>query len=245
MLTMTNRLAIVLLGLLLAACEPSPEVPPPERNLSIEASYRLLFNGNLVGHALFALNIDDQGAYRLEAFTTPAGTLLKTTSHEIMETSRGTIDAEIRPMQFEHSVMDGERIDLVHLDFDWEQQQLNLRRLSQQESQALAADTQDRLSYLLAARRLALAADGVARLRIVSAEATEDTLLTALGTEHIEVPLGRFEAVGINRRTPDLADSRTLWFDTKLAALPLRIVRQWDSNTVEMQMETLVQPASE
>ena len=101
--------ALGLLALWLGGCgdRPAPVAP-----LQLDAGYRLLFNDERVGDALFALAIDDAGRYRLEAFTTPAGQIVEQTGHEVLEISEGTLDTEtIRPMRFEHSVMRDEAFE--------------------------------------------------------------------------------------------------------------------------------------
>ena len=75
---------------LLAACDTAR--PPPEAPLSLEASYRLLYNDTLVGTALFALEIGPDGSYGLDAFTVPAGEMRRKGEHEVLESSRGSLD---------------------------------------------------------------------------------------------------------------------------------------------------------
>ena len=95
----------------LAACAP-PAPPPTEKietPLEIEASYRLLFNEQLVGIALFELEIAEDGNYRIDAFTTPAGQMEDQSDDEVLETSLGKLEAgAIRPALFQH-------LSLIHI----------------------------------------------------------------------------------------------------------------------------------
>jgi hypothetical protein len=236
--------AAVLLAAL-AGCTPLPEMAP-ERPLTAEAGYRLLFNGALVGNALFILQIQAGGGYLIEAFTTPAGKMQQTAGHEVFETSRGAIEADrIRPQRFDHSVMEGERVQAVNLVFDWNQQALRLLGENQSRTVALLPDTHDRLSYLLAARRLASAGTGARQIQIASPNATEQTRLEVMEEALVEVPAGRYRAVGIRRISAETGAQRSLWFAPDVSPLPLRVVHRWDDNTVEMVMETLAQSAPE
>ena len=79
-----HALLVVLIGydaltaallVLLAACDGAGS-PAAETPLSLEARYRLMYNDTLVGTALFTLEIGADGAYRLDAFTVPAGQML-------------------------------------------------------------------------------------------------------------------------------------------------------------------------
>jgi hypothetical protein len=244
---LARRLGPALFALLLAAgCSETPP-PPPWQALHTESSYRVLFNDALVAHALFQLSIDADGGYRIEAFTTPAGHMSKA-DQQILEVSSGRIDAgRIVPQRFDHSVIRGDGVDAVNLLFDWPKKRLQLIGGEQRRQVALLPDTQDRLSYLLAARMLARRG-GDLNLQVASSEATEETRLSVIGQRRLELPLGPVEAIGISRRTADSAEERELWFRDDLTPLPLRVVRRRDGNTVEMLLETVVdlaQPASE
>jgi len=236
MLKSTRWFFPALAGLLLTACgQPKGPAEPP---MSVEATYRLLFNDVLVGNALFTLKVAEDGSYRLEAFTIPAGQMDRAAGHEVLETSEGLIaEGGIRPLRFEHSVMQDGQIELVELRFDWEQHALQVSGKDGQREIALLPDTHDRLSYLLAARRLAAAGSGMQQLQVASPEASEDTRLEVVGRAAIEVPFGHYDAVGIHRITPDSEEGRMLWFDTKFGPLPLRVVHLRDGSTVEMQLE--------
>jgi hypothetical protein len=242
MLTRLLRLALLPATLWLAACAP----PTPstaleiETPLAIEASYQLLFNEQLVGNALFALEIAEDGSYRIDAFTTPAGQMENQADHEVLESSLGKLQAgEIRPERFEHSVMQGGLIELVSLAFDWKRHRLRIAGKETQRDVVLLPGTQDRLSYLLVAHRLAAAGNGASQIQIASIDASEETVLEVIGKEPIEVASGRYEALGIRRVTPTPGESRRLWFDTRLGPLPLRVLYEHDGNRVEMQLEDL------
>jgi len=234
----TRGFAVLTAALLLVACDTAHETL--ERPVSIEAGYRLMFNDLLVGHALFALHIAADGAYRVDAFTVPAGQMQNATGHEVLESSEGALTPDaVRPLRFDHSVVEDGRIELVRLLFDWEQYTLRLRGQQDDRDVGLVPGTHDRLSYLLVARRLAARGEGVEQIRIASAEASEDAVLEVRGRDAIEVPLGHYQAVAVTRSGSDAEDRRTLWFDTGFAPLPLRIVHEHGGNTVDMQLEGL------
>lgn len=230
-------LALALLPALFA-CTPMPQTH--EAPLAVEASYRLLFNDALVGNAFFVLRIRPDRSYRLEAFTTPAGKMQQAAGHEVLEVSRGTIAGEqVRPSRFDHSVLRDTDIAAINLVFDWDGRALHLVAGEQMRKVALLPGTQDRLSYLLAARRLAERGEGRLHLQIASAYSTDETLLEVTGEQALEVPAGRYRAVGLRRITPESDETRALWFDTATSPLPLRVLRSWDGNTVDMQLESL------
>jgi len=238
MLNQVGRYAPVMLVLVLSACSPAPQMPAGP--VAVEATYRLLFNDALVGDALFVLQIGKDGSYQIEAFTTPAGQMQRAEGHEVLESSRGVIDVDgVRPQRFDHSVMADEQIESVKLIFDHEKNLLRIIDQQQERTTALLPSTQDHLSYLLTAQRLAMKGSGAAEIKIASTGLTEQTQLKVVGQEAIDVPLGHYETIAIRRLTSKPNEIRALWFDTGLSPLPVRVVHGWAGNTVDMQLDSL------
>lgn len=231
-----HTLALVILLLAAAGCEQPRD--PLSAPLTVEATYRLLYNDSLVGTSLFVLDIDNTGHYRLEAFTTPAGKMQRDEQHEVLETSTGAIDADaIRPASFEESVLRDGELAVARLSFDWPQHTLLVQGASGERKVGLLPDTHDRLSYLIAASRLAAAGSGSRLLQVASADASEENRLDVGGHDAITLPLGHYEAVRIERTTPDPRQTRSLWYAPGMSPLPLRALQVSDGNSVEMQLE--------
>jgi hypothetical protein len=209
--------------------------------LQIDAGYQLRFNDSLVGHALFVLVIDAAGGYRLEAFTTPAGKITGQDGQEILEVSEGTLDAErIRPQRFEHSVLLDDGLKRVGFEFDWQAKTQHVSNDEVQQTLALLPGTHDRLSYLLAAGRLAQSESGqLHEIRLASLEATEQVVLQVIGRTEVTVPLDTFDATGIRRVSVDGSEEREMWFAADAGPLPLRVLRRSDGNTIDMRLESL------
>ncbi len=187
-----SRAGLLALASLLGACTPTPQLP---QALKLEASYQLTFNEALVGHVIFGLDIAADGQYQIEAFTTPAGAMGKAGDLEVLEVSRGNLDIDrVRPVHFEHSVMQNERLEVVSLSFDWEGHQLKVFNGKASQQLGLLPNTHDRLSYLLIAGRLSRETGGELRhIQVASVEATEETVLQPIGQADVEVPLGHFD----------------------------------------------------
>ncbi|HPE79617.1 MAG: DUF3108 domain-containing protein [Sedimenticolaceae bacterium] len=245
MLRLIRRISGVTLTLALVACTPAPEVAAPfemEKPVQVEAVYRLMFNDALVGNAFFSMQIMADGSYVIEALTIPAGKMQQAEGHEVLESSRGNYDStQIRPAEFTHSVINSEHIEVINLMFDWESHALRLVNGDEKQTVSLQPGTHDRLSYLLAARRLAATGTGAVQVQIASPQASEQTRLEVRGIETVEVPAGSYRAVGIARATPEEGETRMLWFDVQSFPLPLRVSHSWDGKTVEMVLETLSQ----
>ncbi len=240
MLKRARWLLATVAGVLIAACSDEQQQRPPAP-LSSEVTYRLTFNGMWVGNALFIVTADAAGHYRMQALTVPAGKMSNIAENEeILEISEGEfIQGDIRPRRFHYSVMRDAAVKAVDLEFDWDQGGMHIKSGDAFRRVGLAAGTQDQLSYLLAARRLALAGEGSVQLKIASPEVTADNLLEVVRRETVETPLGSAPAIVIRRSGPDPAVTRELWFDTSAAALPLRVSQRWEGNSIDMLLETL------
>ena len=205
------------------------------RSLNYEASYQLLFNDAPVGEALFTLHVSDDGDYRIQAFTVPSGKMTQAEGHEVLESSQGTVNGDyIQPVHFRHSVMEDGELSLLDLAFDWENGAMVLSNGEESRQIALLPDTHDRLSYLLAAKRLAAAGEGLVTMQIAGPQATEASVLEAEPSIEIEVPAGRYQAVGIRRLTPESEEKRVLWYAPTDCPLPLKVIHETTDNTVDM-----------
>ena len=235
----TRALALALA--MIAGCSDTPHPPPPPpQALSMEAGYELLYNDNLVGNALFTLDISGDGSYRLVAFTVPAGNLQQDVPHEVLETSEGHIAANaIHPASYAESVIQGEQVAVAGLQFDWQHHTLEASGPEGTRTLALLPDTHDRLSYLLAAQRLAASGAGSTMIQVATLEASEENRLEFHGREALSLPAGELDAALVRRITPDADDERRLWFADYAAPLPVRVVQQRDGNTVEMRLTSL------
>jgi hypothetical protein len=228
--------------LVLAGCSQTSVEPPFESMAprQVDAVYALMFNDSLVGQALFSLDLQQDGKYRIEAFTTPAGKIATQAINEVLEVSEGRFEgAEILPDRFEHSVLLGEGYRHVRIDFDWDRPALDVSHGDAHQTLALLPGTQDRLSYLLAAAQLSRGEDDVRQsIRLASLEATEPAELELIGQQSVAVPFGTFDAVGVRRVSPENEERREIWYSTDTDPLPLKVLRQHDGNTIQMQLES-------
>lgn len=204
-----------------------------------EAVYALRFNDELVGHAYFVLTIDVAGRYRLEAFTVPAGKLARAAGQEVLETSIGVHrPAGTHPATFTYSLVDGDRAEQVDMRFDWHGQRLVLQGASGELELALLPGTQDRLSYLLVARRLARQGAGGGLLQVATPQATAESRLAVVETATLETPAGVYRATAVERVSADEEGHRMIWFDADGGCrLPVQIEQVSDGNRTVMQLQ--------
>lgn len=229
---------IVALMLFVAGCsERHQQAAAP---VALEAGYALFYNDTLVGNALFTLEITADGAYRLEAFTVPAGDMQRAGDHEILESSEGHIDDHrVRPHRYAESVLQDGAIALASVTFDWAENSLTVSGPEGEKTLTLVRDTHDRLSYLLAAHRLGDSDDAAALIQVATPAVSEESRLQREGIETLSTPIGELESVVISRVTPDSEETRRLWYADDAAPLPVRVMQQRDGNVVEMRLASI------
>ena len=231
-------LLAVLAAWLLAGCERVSQLG--EKPLAAEASYSLLFNDEVVGEALFSLEIGADGSYRLQALTVPAGRMARAEAHEILETSAGVLqEGTARPASFDYSALDGEKVSQIGLRFDWERRRLVLQADSGERSMPLGPGVQDRLSYLLEAHRLAFLGKGQQALQIAGPDGAAAVRLQPIGRQVLATAAGPVEALGVLRAPigDDQDPVREIWFDAAGGILPLRVAHGAEGARVTMQLQ--------
>lgn len=215
------------------ATPPEPELPPLA---NAEGVYQLRFNDKTVGEVFFALAVDNDGGYRIDAFTRPAEDVLAAAGQEIVEYSAGTLsNDEVSSERFGHTARTEDGVEGLSFVFDWQAGTMLLDNGERKESVALPALTQDRLSYLLVARRLALLGR-TQSLQIVGPQGAEEATLRPLGNRDIEVPAGSFSAAGVARLGAEETLQRELWFARSDLALPLIVTQHHGDNRVGMRL---------
>lgn len=181
------------------------------------ASYRLLFDGDPVGNSFFRLELGPERGYRFEAYTLPADKGEKTRGHEILESSSGqlTEDGTPRPQIYYFSVFDRGETSLLEFRFDWEADRMVLRSKEEATGLELAADTQDRLSYLLALGQWLTAGDKETRFPIAQPGVTATAEFVRIETVTVEFEAGSFETVHLMRVDAGDAMRRELWLERR------------------------------
>lgn len=137
--------------------------------------------------------------------------------------SRGTVsDRGLRPERFVASVKRGSRSEESLAAFNWNEGQVRLGRMPQQETVALPAGSQDIISFMY---QLALVppAPGRITMPFTRGQQLEIASFEVMPAETIDTPLGRLRAVPIVQVRETGHESLAVWLATEYRNLPIRI----------------------
>lgn len=133
----------------------------------------------------------------------------------------------LRPVRYRHLEPDGE--DDVTVEFDWDRGRATARHAQGERELALEAGTVDGFSATL---RLARAlADGAERLAMATIDdkgEREELVFRRAGRERIEVPLGTFDTVRVDRVRRNSDRETITWLAPALSWVAVRIDQRED-----------------
>lgn len=165
----------------------------------------------------------DGTQYTLGSQSESTGLIEMFRPHRYYYLSKGTVsDQGLRPERFVASVKRGSRSEESLAVFNWEQGQVRLGRMPQQDTVPLPAGSQDIISLMY---QLALVppAPGRITLPFTRGRQLETTSFDVLPAEIIETPLGRLRAVPVIQTREDGRESLAVWLATEYRNLPIRI----------------------
>ncbi|HEX5767844.1 MAG TPA: DUF3108 domain-containing protein [Burkholderiales bacterium] len=219
----------LLSSLPVAIAAAAPGVPP-----RIELHYELMRNGTAMAEVVERLE-QGNGAYHLTE--TWKGQGMYRLLGRATRVSKGEL-AQLgpRPREFtdERSGRDTQRVT-----FDWSANTITRRYKGETRTEPVAANTQDRLSFLFALAYLAPKGEPVS-FPIADARGTSHHTYKPNGRERLATPAGHFETLKVIRRKEGTGDVSEIWLAAELGYLPVRIVLVEDGGTRYEHMVTRV-----
>lgn len=203
-----------------------------------DAEYQLLFNDELVARTLFRLNRDEGGHYTFEAYTIPDGKMAtENAEHEILEGSEGTgRDGPVVPTSYFYSVREAAGTQLLEQVFDWNAAKLHIQSGEAAESTPLAADTQDRLSYLLRLVQAVAHGEDDLSFAVAEPERTLSMRFRRHARERLTVPAGTVDAIGVACFTDGDTPDRIIWIAPEWDHVPVLIERAAPDGRIRMEL---------
>ena len=204
----------LLISLAFALPAAAQTAPPPR----VEIHYELTRNGSAVAEVVERLE-HDNGAYQLTE--TWKGQGIYRLLGRATRVSKGELSAAgPRPREFvdERSGRDTQRVS-----FDWSANTITRRYKGETRTEPVAANTQDRLSFLLALTYLSQKGEPMS-LPIADARGTSYHTYKPNGRERLATPAGSFDTLKLIRRKDGTGDVSEIWLAAELGYLPVRML---------------------
>jgi len=209
------RSSFWLLTSLTVACAAAAQPAPPAR---VEIEYQLTRNGRTMAEVVERLE-HGNGAYQLTE--TWKGRGIYALLGRAKRASAGSLGpGGPRPHEFtdERSGRDTQRVW-----FDWSANTITRRYKGATRTEPVPADTQDRLSFLLALSYASQKAQPVS-LHIADGRGMSHHTYKPNGRERLATPAGEFDTVKLLRRNEGSGEVTEIWLAANRSYLPVRIL---------------------
>lgn len=232
------RRAALLICLLLA----STSVLASRSLQSYTANYRLLFNGEHVGDARFSLKLTPDNRYSFEALTRPSGKMSTDGArHEVLEASSGAMQNGIPvPEHYYTAVKSGDSTNMLEFFYDWKSMTLTRKGDNDQQKVALENKSQDRLSYLLKAMKLAGDHRNSAKFPLLTSAGTRQLRMRKANRRYIDTAAGRVLAQELELSYGIESPDRNLWLSVDHNYLPVLLEQKTDKGIVRMELSRIL-----
>ena len=212
---------------------------------SFSADYRLLFNGDHVGDARFTLQLRENDQYSFESFTRPAGIMNKDDArHEILEASSGSLQGGTpTPAHYYTAVKTADGTRMLEYFYDWENMTLTLKGDDDQEKTVLEKHSQDRLSYLLQAMKLAESHRNSLKTPLITAAGTRQLSILKKNRRFMDSAAGRTLLQELHLSYGIESPDRSLWLSLDHGYMPVLLEQKTEEGIVRMELSKILRSA--
>jgi hypothetical protein len=229
-----NALVCAMLAIAVTAL-PAHQLPAAERHIpDFEARYNIKKAGLNVISTTFTLTRGRGGIeYRSEA--EPIGLASWFFGdHRIYEQSvLKQVDGQVIPLEYRYIHRGSDKNRNEHYRYNWEHNTARVNYRGEQKILKIPEGTLDKFSLQLALMQDAAKGTKKVTYPVISRGELKTYTFTNLGQETIETPLGKFEAIKLERRKDDGENTTyTSWHALKLHYLPVKFENQENGDVV-------------
>lgn len=205
---------------------------------SYTANYRLIFNGEHVGNARFSLKLTPDNQYSFEALTRPAGKMsVASPRHEVLEASSGVLqNGTPVPDHYYTAVKTDDGTDMLEFFYDWQTMTLTRKGDNGQQKAVLQKQSQDRLSYLLKAMKLAGDHKNSVKFPLLTSAGARQLSMRKTNRRYISTAAGRVLAQELELSYGIEPADRNLWLSVDHNYLPVLLEQKTDKGIVRMEL---------
>lgn len=214
--TLYRSLTLLLLVFLPATGHAATLITP------FEVDYDISSGNMIIVHMKRRLSLSDNGEYRFESNSRPSKAISWLLKDRISEYSLWQFhQQQPRPVHYHYQRRGGKKLKHIELEFNWQQNRVSDAQRSPPWSSKIPPLTSDKLLYQLQLMLDLQAGKENLSYTIVDSGKIRDYVFKRIGTEIIQVPLGRYETIKLQRITAKR--TTTIWCAPELDFLPIRI----------------------
>jgi hypothetical protein len=192
-----------------------------------EAEYRVKIS---VLRGLLLTRVEEFATgYRAQSEIVPKGFASVLKNGSISERSDFVLKPDgIRPLHYESHDTLSKNEKLMRFDFDWSDDFIEGRINDERFRFDMNGAVQDRVSIQYELMHQLLHGEAVTDYAMLDGDEIKQLAVSNIGTRKVDVPFGRFEAVGIQHSAKDSSRVTTLWCVRELGYLPVIIEQHRD-----------------
>jgi Protein of unknown function (DUF3108) len=206
---------------------------------SFDATFQIMSGGLRLGTNEVSLSVEGNGDYRFESHTWPSSWISWLLKEDLRELSRGILDrAEIRPLFYQYQRSGRRSTRNAELTFDWQNSTVVNNVADSKWEMSIPAGTLDKLSTQLGIMLELQNGATEKTFAVADGGKLKQYAFQVIGTETVELPAGRFEAVKLSRLGVSAEQLTYIWCAPDLHYLPVRILqRKKDQSEYRRELE--------
>lgn len=191
-----------------------------------EAEYVLYSRGFEVAHISRLLEQTPDGTYILSSDSKTVGMASLFRDDRIHERSRWQLsESGMQPLEYVYDHSGSRRNRQVQIDFDWDNHKVRMEINNDHWQMDLEPGTLDKLLYQLALMHdLSQNGQQQTRYKVADGGRIREYDFKPLGSERVETPMGKFDAVKMARHRSDSDRETVIWCAEELGYLPVKVV---------------------
>lgn len=218
--TPTKSLILALITSVLAGITQGADAEPVLTEFT--AYYKVVKGGITVGETKRSVAPAGEGTFTFRSETSPRGIFSWISDAYVLEQSLWSLDnSEFRPLEYNYQNFNDDRIRDVKLVFDWDKQRVTNIINGDPWHMALQPGIQDKLLFQLKMMHDLKNGAELLEYSVADGGKIKKYIIKKIGEEILEIPLGRFKTIKLQRITP--TKTTIWWCAEKLHYLPIKI----------------------
>lgn len=194
-----------------------------------EARYTVNWHGLYAGESVHKLHRRADGLYHFETRTSPQLAFLPYNYRESSDFSYQS--GKIKPHNYYYNIQEGAKRKVGNVSFNWQENTLINKELSEPWSMEIPKDVQDKLTHTLSLRQALKCGQSIPTFTVAEEDKIKDYAFTLLGEERLNTKLGMMDTIKvqhISRR----GNRTTLWLAKSLDYAPVKMMQQRQGKVV-------------